>query len=91
MVLNEACFMKENTCIFKRAKYKRNAAENITSSNFVDDLALLTITTDHSKSLLHSLEQATKGIGLNIDSDKTEFRSFNYHDVTALLSDKTMK
>ena len=45
--------------------------------NYVDDLALLANTPTQAESLQHSLEQAARGIGLYMNSDKTEFMHFN--------------
>ena len=48
-------------------------SENIIDADYTDDLVLLA----NRKSLLHSLEHAARGIGLYVNSDKTEFMCFN--------------
>ena len=45
--------------------------------DYADDIALLANTPTQAESLLHSLEQAAGGIGLQMNVDKTEYMSFN--------------
>ena len=49
----------------------------ITDANNADDIVLLANTPTQAKSLLHSLEQATGGIGLHVNADKTVYMCFN--------------
>ena len=42
-------------------------------TDYADNQALLVNTPVQAKFLLHSLEQASRGIGLNINANKTEF------------------
>ena len=53
-------------------------AETITNADYTDGLALLANTPTQAKSLLHSLEQAARGIGLHMKVNKTEFRCFKW-------------
>ena len=46
-------------------------------TDYPDDLALLANTPTQAQSLLHSLVSAVGGIGLHVNSDKTEFKCFN--------------
>ena len=69
--------MKENGFTLKKMKYKWYPAENITAADSVDDQVRLVNTPAQAESLLHSLEQSTKGIGLYMNSDKTDFMCFN--------------
>ena len=50
--------------------------ETITDVDHTDDLALLANIPAQTKSLLHSLLQVARDIGLFVNSDKTEFMSF---------------
>ena len=59
------------TSINLEGKKKDNDTEIITDVNYADDLVLLENTLAQAKSLLHSLEQAVRGIGLYVNSDKT--------------------
>ena len=45
----------------------------MTDVNGPDDLELLTNTPDPAKSLLHNLDQAAGGIGLYMNTKKTEY------------------
>ena len=65
--------IKENG--FELAKEKKQKVPR--KNNYADDIALLANTPDQAKTLLHSLERATAGIGLNVKAHKTEFMCFN--------------
>ena len=51
-------------------------AETTTDRDYADDLALLRNTLTPAKSLLHSLEQATRYIGLRVNENKTEYMRY---------------
>ena len=57
----------------------------------MDDLAFLDSISAQVKSLLYSLVQAAKGIGLYVNSDKTEFMCFNENGDISSLDDKPLK
>ena len=63
--------MKENG--FSR----RYPAQTITDADYADNIALLVNTPAQAESLLHCEEQATAGIGLHVNADKTEYMCFN--------------
>ena len=48
----------------------------MTDLDYADDLALLTNASVQDESQLHSLQQATKGIGLHGNTDKRESMCF---------------
>ena len=52
---------------------------------------LLENTPAQHNSLLDGLKQAAIGIGLHLNSDKTEFISFNQDEVISSLNGKTLK
>ena len=63
----------------------------VTDADYADDLALLADTLAQAESMLHSLEEAAKNIGLYVNSDKTGFMSFKIketspHSTAILLS-----
>ena len=59
--------------------------ETINDADYIEVcVALLANTFAQAKSLLNSLEQAAKGVGLYVNSDKTEFMYFN-QDVPSTL------
>ena len=45
--------------------------------DYTDDIALLANTPAQAKTLQHSLEWATAGIGLYVNTDKMEYMCFN--------------
>ena len=69
--------MKDNG--FKLAKEisRKYPAQTITDADYVDDIALLANTPAQAETLLLSLELAAGGIGLHVNTDKTEYMCFN--------------
>ena len=65
--------MKENSYTLKKARSWWYIVETITAADYEDDIALLTNTPAQAESLLNSLEQAARDIGLYMNSDKTVF------------------
>ena len=59
--------------------------------DYAADLALLANTPAQAKSLLHSLEKAARGIGLYVNSDKTEFMCFKQDGDISTLDGKPLK
>ena len=51
--------------------------KTIADVHFADDRALLANTPTQAESLMHSLEQASGGIDLHVNADKTEYMCFN--------------
>ena len=55
--------------------------------DYADDIALLANTPAQAETLLHSLEQAAGGIGLHVNTDRTEYMCFNQRgDISTLKS-----
>ena len=48
----------------------------MTDANYADNLVLLTNTSTPAESLLQSMEQAAEGIGLYVNTNKTDFMCF---------------
>ena len=63
----------------------------VIDTNYTDYITLLANTSAQAKSLLHSLEQAAEGIGLFMNSDKTEFMCFNQDVAIFLLNGKHLE
>ena len=61
----------------KKARSRRYPAQTITDADYADDIALLPNTPTHAESLLHRLEQAAGGVGIHLNSIKTEYMCFN--------------
>ena len=58
----------------KKDRNRRYPAETITDIGYADDIALLTNTSSQAESLMHCLEQAAGGVGLNVNTGKTEYK-----------------
>ena len=82
--------MKENGLTLKKDK-KQSPEETIMDADYTDDLVLLANTPSQIKYLLHSLEQAARAIGLDMNSNKTEFMCFKPSVVISMLNDKPLK
>ena len=60
-----------------KARSSRYHAWTIMDKVFAGDIAFLVNTPAQTEPLLHNMEQATGGIGLNLNANKTEFTYFN--------------
>ena len=58
---------------------------------FTNDIALLANTSAKAESQLHSLERTAGGIGLHVNSDKTEYMCFNQRDDVSTLNGRYLK
>lgn len=74
-----------------KARSTRHPAKTITDVDYADDIALLSDTIQEASELLHRVEKAAREIGLYINSDKTEFISFNQKGEIRSLDDKPIK
>ena len=61
------------------------------NADFAYDIVLLPNTPAQAESQLHSLEQAAGGISLQVNTDKTEFMSFNQRGDISTLNDGFLK
>ena len=69
--------MKDNGFKLTKERSRRYPTQTITDANYGDYIALLANTPAQAKTLLHSLEWATAGIGLHVIAHKTEYMCFN--------------
>jgi len=83
--------IKEKGFTLKKARSRRYPAQTVTDADYADDLALLADTPAQAESLLHSLEEAAKDIGLYVNSGKTEFMSFKKKGNISTLDGKPLK
>ena len=60
-----------------KKRSRRYPAKTITDADNADDIAILANTPNQAEALLHSLEQATAGIGLHVNAHRTEYMCFN--------------
>ena len=63
----------------------------ITDTDYTDDIAFLANTPTQAESLLHSLKQAASGIGLHVNTNKTEFMCFNWRGELSILNGRSLK
>ena len=73
-VMNEIGFLHAHT---KRQEVDNIPAGTIINTDYSDDLVLLANIPAQVESVLYSLDQATRSIGLNAKPDKKEFMCFN--------------
>ena len=83
--------IKENGFKLTKERSRRCPAKTITDANYADDIVLLTNAPTHPKTLLHSLEQATAGIGLHVNAHKTEYMCFNQTGNISTLNTSSLK
>ena len=78
--------MKDNGFKMTKEKSRSYPAQTITDVDYADDKALLANTPAQAKSLLHSQERPAAGIGLHINTDKTEYMCYNQRGVISTLN-----
>ena len=61
------------------------------NADYIEDLVLFANTPAQSKSQQHNLEQASRDIGLHVNSDKPEFLCFKQEGAIFTLSGKSLK
>ena len=83
--------IKENCFKLAKERSRRYSIQTITDADYADDIALLTNTPAQAETLLHSLEWAAAGIGLHVNSDKTEYMCFNQWGDISTLSGSSLK
>ena len=69
--------IRENSFELTKKRSRRYSAKTITNADYADDIAILANTPNQAKTLLHSLERAAAGIGLNVNAHKTEYMCYN--------------
>ena len=83
--------MKENGFTLVEAGSRWYPAQTITDADYADAIGLLANTPIQAKSLPHSLEQAAGGIGLHVNTVKTEFMCFNKKSDFSTLNSGSLK
>ena len=78
---------KENGFELTKKRSRRYPAKTITDADYADDIAILA----NAPNQLHSLEQATTGIGLHVNAHKTEYMSFNQTGDISSLDGTSLK
>ena len=83
--------MKENDFTLKKTRSRRYPAETITNADYTDDIVLLANTPTQAKSCLHNLEQAARGLSLQVNADKIEYMCFNQKGYISVLNNCCLK
>ena len=77
---------------FKLTKRSRRyPAKTITDADYADDIALLANAPTQAETLLHSLERAAAGIGLDVNAHKTDYMCFNQTGDISTLNGSSQK
>ena len=83
--------IKGNGFKLTKKRSRRYPAKTITCANYADDIAVLANTPNQAETLLHNLEQATAGIGLHVNTHKTEYMCFNQTGNISTLDGSSLK
>ena len=82
--------MKENSFTLEKAS-RWHPAQTITGADYADNIAILTNTPTQAESLLHSLERIAGGIGIQMNTNKTEYMWFNQRVDISTLNTGSLK
>ena len=83
--------IRENGFELTKKRSRRYPAKTIADADYADDIALLANTPNQAKTLLHSLERATAGIGLHVNAHKTEYMCYNQTGDISTLDGTSLK
>ena len=83
--------IRENAFELTKKRSRRYPAKTITDADYTDDIAILANTPNQAETLLHSLERATTGIGLHVNTRKTEYMCFNLAGDISTLEGTSLK
>ena len=82
---------KENSFTLAKERSRRYPVKTITDADYADVIALLAYKPSQANSILHSLEWASGGIGLHVNTDKTENMCFNQRCDISILNGSSLK
>ena len=83
--------IRENGFELTKKSSRRYPAKTITDANSADDIAILANTPDQAEILQHSLERAAAGIGLYVNTHKTEYMCYNQKGDISTLDGTPLK
>ena len=83
--------IKENGFKLTKERSRRYPTKTITNADYADNIALLANAPVQAKTLLHSLERAATGIGLNVNAHETEYMCFNQTGDISTLNGSYLK
>ena len=83
--------IKENGFKLTKKRRRRYPAKTITNADYADDIAILANAPAQAKTLLHNQEQADAGIGLHVNTHKTEYMCCNQTGYIFTLNGSSLK
>ena len=83
--------IRENGFEMTKKRSRRYPAKTITDADYADDIAILANTPNQAETLLHSLEWAAAGIGLQVNAHKTEYMCYNQTGDISTLDGSSLK
>ena len=83
--------IRENGFELTKKRSRRYPSKTITDADYADDIAILANSSDQTETLLHSLERAAAGIGLNVNAHKTEYMCYNQTEDISTLEGTPLK
>ena len=83
--------IKENGFKLTKEKSRRYPTKTITDADYANDIVLLANALAQAETLLHSLEQAAAGIGLHVNTHKTEYMCLNQTGDISTQNGSSMK
>ena len=83
--------IRENSFELTKKRSRRHLAKTITDADYANDIAILANTPNQAETQLHSLEQAAAGIGLRVNSHKTEYMCYNQTGNITTLDGTSLK
>ena len=83
--------IKENSFKLTKKRSRRYPAKTITDADYAGDIALLANAPAQAETLLHSLEQATAGIGLHVIAHKTGYMCYHQTGDISTLNGTSLK
>ena len=89
--LYHLCRMKENGFKLTKERRRRYLAQTITDADYANDIVLLANAPAQAKTLQHILERVVAGIGLQVNTHKTEYMCFNQTGNISILNGSSLK
>ena len=83
--------IKENGFKLTKERSRRYPTKTITNTDYANDIALLTNAPAQAETLLHSLERATAGIGLHVNTHKMKYMCLNQTGDISTLNGSSLK
>ena len=83
--------MKDNDFELIKERSRRYPAQTIMDADYVHNVAFLANTIAKAKTLLHSLERASAGRGLHVNTHMTEYKCYNQRGDISTLKGGTLK